>query len=129
MDVFKYIVWALVSYLFFALALRLIWLMKDRYFQWSWFGEWLLALISCAGVYGVAYHVPLITQHFWWLVFALIVGTSILRLRSENLKSQLKQLTTKQRLLVRCLMVLFTVPLAAGVLVNAANISGIWATN
>ncbi|WP_394203933.1 hypothetical protein [Shewanella waksmanii] len=103
--------------------------MKDRYFQWSWFGEWLLALISCAGVYGVAYHVPLITQHFWWLVFALIVGTSILRLRSENLKSQLKQLTTKQRLLVRCLMVLFTVPLAAGVLVNAANISGIWATN
>ncbi len=103
--------------------------MRDRYFQLSWFGEWLIALLSCMGVFGVAYHTPILNQGVWWFVLALIFITSFLRLRSSSLQTQLKRLTKKQLCFVYCLMVLFTAPLATGVLFNAANLTGIWSNS
>ena len=126
MEVFKYVFWILTTYLFFTLCLRVFWFVRSRYYQLSWFAEWFLALTCCVGIYGVAYNTQIINQGFWWFVLVLIIVSSILRLRSLVLQSQLKQLTNWQLLFVRCLMASFTLPLVTGVFFNAANLSGIW---
>ena len=126
MEVFKYVFWILTTYLFFTLCLRVFWFVRSRYYQLSWFAEWFLALTYCVGIYGVAYNTQIINQGFWWFVLVLIIVSSILRLRSLVLQSQLKQLTNWQLIFVRCLMASFTLPLVIGVFFNAANLSGIW---
>jgi len=129
MEAFIYIFWILVFYLIVTLSIRLYWYFKDGYFQISWAAEWFLAAVSCVGIFAVAYNTAILNRGFWWFVLFLILLSTVLRLRNDITSQQLHQLSKSQLLFVYSLMLLFTVPIAIGVFINAANLSNIWGSS
>ncbi|MCL1075112.1 hypothetical protein [Shewanella dokdonensis] len=100
--------------------------MKERYGYASWFFEWLLACLACLGVYVVAFKQPIFNQMFWWAVLFFVILSSFMRMRSYRFQNQLKQLTLRQALFVKAIMVIYTLPIIIMLLINVTNSTGVW---
>ena len=92
----------------------------------SWAIEWVLSALALIGVYAVAYDQKIFNQTLWLVVLLLCLASSVYRLFSSRLKLQLAMISTKQKVLVYILMLLFTLPLYWGLWLNAANQTGLW---
>lgn len=126
MDLLKVIFWFFLGWVILTLVIRIYWYKKEKYGYASWFFEWLLACLSCTGIYIVAYDTPLLNQAFWSCILFIVTGTTVYRFKSRRLKDQLKQLNKLQVLFVKSLMILFTAPVVVILFVNANNLTGVW---
>lgn len=124
--ILKILFWLLLTWTIITLIIRVFFYIKEQYWYTSWFFEWLLACLACVGVYVVAFHQQILSQQIWWLVLFLVVLSSIVRYRSQRFKEQTNLLTARQVLLVKFLMVFYTIPIVIVLFINAANISGVW---
>ena len=128
MDILKVLFWILLVWTSITLLVRVYWYKKEKYGYASWFFEWLLTCVSCAGVYVVAYNTPLLNQLFWWVAFFAVLTTTLYRVRSKRFREQMAQLNNSQILFVKLLMGLFTLPIAGILLLNATNFTDVWNT-
>jgi hypothetical protein len=126
--ILKIIFWLLLTWTMATLVIRVFFYFKERYWYTSWFFEWFLACVACVGVYVVAFHQPILSQQFWWLVLSSVVLSSIFRFRSHRFKEQTTLLTDRQALIVKILMAVYTIPIVIVLFINATNITGVWNT-
>jgi hypothetical protein len=126
MDVLIALFWGLTFWLVAMLAIRIYWYKKEKYGYLSWFFEWLLFAVSCLGVYSVAYQKPIFNPLFWWFTLLMVIGSSVYRIKSKRFAEQVSQLNKPQKLIVKLLMFLITLPVCIGLIANASNSTGLW---